>query len=283
MRSLNTLDGLPIHWRQWARRALTSARGTVLLVHGLGEHVGRYEALAELLNEWGWHVVGYDQRGHGASGGGRGDLSHADALLEDLALVVDSVRQDVHLGKGPLVLLGHSLGALVAARFVLGQLQRAPWARPVDALALSSPALQADLSVAQQAMLALGRRILPHLAVDNGLKPQWLSRRSEVVQAYEDDPLVHDRISGTLAAFITDSGPQLLQAAPHWTLPTLLLWGGADRCVNPAGSAAFAAAAPASLVQAHCLEAAFHEIFNDLDPEREQALQHLRHWLDERG
>ncbi len=68
MRTLSTFDGLPLHWRQWSKPGMEPARGTVLIVHGLGEHIGRYEAVAARLNSWGWHVVGHDQRGHGASG-----------------------------------------------------------------------------------------------------------------------------------------------------------------------------------------------------------------------
>ncbi len=79
---------------------MESARGTVLIVHGLGEHIGRYEALTARLNRWGWHVVGHDQRGHGASGGPRGDIPAQDSLLKDLALVIDEVRGDAQLGAG---------------------------------------------------------------------------------------------------------------------------------------------------------------------------------------
>lgn len=286
MHTLRTDDGLPLHWRQWSQPGPGAARGTVLMVHGLGEHIGRYEATAARLNQWGWHAVGHDQRGHGASGGARGDVATGESLLQDLARVIDELRADPLLGAGPLVLLGHSMGGLVAARFVAGGLTVShggvlpSWFRPVDALVLSSPALDAGLSGFQRALLAVSLPLLPHLAVGNGLKPAWISREVAVVEAYKNDPLVHDRITPTLARMIADGGPEVLEHAPDWVVPTLLMWAGADRCVEPAGSEAFAAEAPAGVLQSQVFETLYHEIFNE--PEREQVYARLRAWLDER-
>lgn len=286
MRTLRTDDGLPLHWRQWNKLGLDPARGTVLIVHGLGEHIGRYEAVAARLNGWGWHVVGHDQRGHGASGGPRGDLPHEERLLRDLALVIDLLRSDPVLGNGPLLLLGHSMGGLVAARFVAGGLaassagQLPDWFRPVDALILSSPALDPGLSAFQRLQLAIGVALAPHLAVGNGLKPAWIARDAAIVKAYQADPLVHSRITPTLARMIVDAGQLVRQHAPDWVVPTLLLWAGSDRCVAPSGSAEFAQDAPAGLLRSHCFEPLYHEIFNE--PEREQVFARLQAWLGDR-
>jgi len=286
MRMLRTDDDLPLHWRQWSRPGPGPARGTVLIVHGLGEHIGRYEALAGRLNGWGWHVVGHDQRGHGASAGARGDVPDGERLLRDLAQVIDVLRADAQLGAGPLVLLGHSMGGLVAARFVAGGLCTSSggvlpaWFRPVDALVLSSPALDPGMSGFQKLLLALSLPLAPHLAVGNGLKPAWISRDAAVVEAYKNDPLVHDRITPTLARMIADGGPEVLDLAPQWVVPTLLMWAGSDLCVDPAGSAAFAEEAPSQVLQACCFERLYHEIFNE--PEREQVLERLQAWLDDK-
>ncbi|MBT9491231.1 MAG: lysophospholipase [Paucibacter sp.] len=286
MRTLRCDDGTPLHWRQWSKPGMEPARGTVLIVHGLGEHIGRYEALAARLNAWGWHVVGHDQRGHGASGGPRGDVADGESMLRDLAVVIDELRADTQLGRGPLVLLGHSMGGLVAARFAAGGLaassggQLPMWFRPIDALVLSSPALDPGLSAFRRLQLALGVALLPHLAVGNGLKTKWISRDAAVVKAYVNDPLVHDRITATLARAIADGGELVRQHAADWVVPTLLVWAGSDRCVAPAGSAEFAANAPPALVKTHCFEALFHEIFNE--PEREQVFARLQGWLAER-
>lgn len=282
MKTLSGHDGLPLHWREWGADLSLPTRGTVLIVHGLGEHIGRYEAVAQRLNDWGWHVAGYDQRGHGASGGPRGDIPRHDSLLLDLAATIDCLRADDRKGRGPLVLLGHSMGGAVAARFVAGALENAPWSRPVDGLVLSSPALDAGLSAFQRGLLATTLPLVPHLAVGNGLNPAWVSRSPDVVQAYKDDPLVHDRITPTLAKMIAAFGPETLPLVPRWTTPTLLMWAGADRCVAPAGSAAFAqAAASGGAVQAVPFPGLAHEIFNE--PEREQVFARLRAWLGTRS
>ncbi len=281
-----TEDALPLHWQQWLQAGTAPAHGTVLIVHGLGEHIGRYAHVAERLNRWGWQVLGHDQRGHGVSGGARGDVPDAECLLRDLAQVIDHVRADPVLGRGPLLLLGHSMGGLVAARFVAGGLaascggQLPMWFRPVDALVLSSPALDLGLSGLQRLKLALGAGLAPHLAVGNGLKPSWISRDPAVVKAYTSDPLVHDRVTPTLVRMMVDGGELVRQHAADWAVPTLLLWAGGDRCVAPAGSAEFAATAPAALLRAHCFEALAHEVFNE--PEQGQVFAQLQAWLMER-
>lgn len=277
---LTTPDGVRLARRTWVPAAGRPARGTVQLVHGLGEHAGRYARLAARLNAAGWRVAAHDHRGHGDSGGPRGALARPDDLLTDLAGVVDATRAEAP--DGWQVLLGHSMGGAVAARFIAEGARPAPerarWWRPFDAGVLSSPALAADLSAWQRVQLGLGTVLAPGLAAPNGLKPGWISRDAQVVAAYQADPLVHDRITPRLARFILDAGADALAQAPRWPLPTLLMWAGADRCVAPRGSRAFAAAAPAARVQTREWPTAFHEILNE--PERADVEDELLRWLD---
>jgi len=273
MHTILTDDGLRLHVRRWAT-TVAPARGTVQLVHGLGEHVGRYEHVAAALNAAGWHVIGHDLRGHGRSEGPRGAIPHPAALLADLTLVMDNLRQG-----GRHVLLGHSMGGLIAARFVAEGLIEHParWQREVDALVLSSPALDAGLGPAQKTLLGVLGPLAPWLRLGNGLKPEWVSRDPQVVAAYVADPLVHDRVTPALVRFIVDGGECARALAPQWRVPTLLMWAGADRCVAPAGSAAFAAAAPAAVVSAREWPGLAHEIFNE--PEKAEVLAELARWL----
>ncbi len=273
-----TPDGLALARSDWPATAAT--RGTVLVVHGLGEHAGRHAGLAASLAAQGWHVTGYDHRGHGRSPGARGAIPDDEALLRDLAAVVDVLRGE---RRGPLVLLGHSMGGLIAARFVAEGLRAPPaaWHRPVDALVLSSPALDADTNAVQKLLLVTLGRLAPDLAVANGLKPEWISRDPAVVAAYVADPLVHDRITPRLARFILDGGALVRRLAPLWRVPTLLLWAGADRCVAPRGSAAFAQAAPGGIVETQDFPALAHEIFHE--PERDAVIARLQAWLSRVG
>ena len=266
------IDGENLALYDWPLPEGSPRRGTVLMVHGLGEHAGRYGHVAQHFNAWGFAVRAYDQVGHGRSGGPRGGLNHDARLLTDLVDLVDATRKRMAPGE-PLVLLGHSLGGLVAARFVSLHL------RPVEGLVLSSPALDTGLSALQKLLLATLPRIAPNLRVGNGLDVQALSHDPAVVAAYQADPLCHDRISARLGRFIAQAGPATLAQAPAWSVPTLLMWAGDDRLVRPAGSAAFAACAPADCVQARCFDGLYHEIFNETAERAEPVFQLLHTWL----
>ena len=274
MNPVITDDGLTLHLQAWP--ASDPRRGVVVLVHGLGEHVARYDHVARRLNGLGFAVVGYDHRGHGRSPGQRGGMPADESLCADLGRVLYAAREAF---AGPLVLVGHSLGGLIAGRFVAEGLQPAPaaWWRPVDALVMSSPALDPGTNAVQKLLLAVVAPMLPNLAVNNGLKVDWISRDASVVKAYAADPLVHDRITGRVGLFVARQGPAVIAAAPKWKTPTLLMWAGADRCVAPAGSAAFAAAAPCNVVTVREWPGLFHEIFNE--PEQGDVLKVLDDWL----
>jgi alpha-beta hydrolase superfamily lysophospholipase len=252
---------------------LKPLRGQIVLVHGLGEHMGRYQHVIQHLNDWGFAVRAYDQYGHGTASGKRGCLPSTNRLLDDLALVIDDTRKHMLAGT-PLILLGHSMGGLVAARFVSLNL------RPVDALVLSSPALGAKLKAVDKLLLAVLPKIAPNLAVANGLDANKISHDPEVVKAYLADPLVHNKISPRLGKWIMDNGAATLQSASTWGVPTLLMYAGQDKLVDAAASLLFTSLAPKSLVQSTCYEDLYHEIFNEVDSS--PVFGELKAWLDGR-
>lgn len=266
-------DGDNVAVQDWPLSEEQAPRAMVLLVHGLGEHAGRYDALAQRLNAWGFAVRGYDQFGHGESGGARGALPTPLRLVDDLAEIVESTRLRTADGV-PLVVLGHSMGGLVAACFA------ASHPGCLDGLVLSSPALAMRLSPLQQLLLRVLPRLAPDLRAANGLDPERLSHDAAVVRAYRTDPLVHDRISARLARFLADGGARVLAGAPQWVVPTLLLYAGDDRLVDPAGSRAFAAAAPDQVVSSRCFDGLYHEIFNEA--QAQPVFDTLQRWLDQR-
>lgn len=266
-------DGENLAVQDWPLEEEQTLRGVVLLVHGLGEHVGRYDGLARWLNGLGYAVRGFDQYGHGESGGTRGVLPSPNRLVDDLTDMVESVRVRTPDGV-PIIVLGHSMGGLVAAMMVsLGRVR-------VDGLILSSPALNVGLGRFQKFLLKILPRIAPNIGVSNGLDPNGLSHDPDVVRAYKDDPLVHDRITPQLARFIAISGPMVVRSAPRWKVPTLLIYAGSDILVDPKGSREFAVAAPPAVVTSACFEDLYHEIFNELDAE--PVYDTLRRWLDAR-
>lgn len=266
-------DGLNLALFDWPLPMRWRPRAVVLIVHGLGEHAWRYDPVAQRLNEWGFCVRAYDQRGHGESGGARGVLPDEDSLLDDLAEVLEDTRN--HIAEPwacPLILMGHSMGGLVASTFVQRRMA------PVDALVLSSPALDAGIGALQKKLIHLLYRFAPNFAISNGLDASKISHSPAVVEAYKKDPLVHDRITARLAQFIDSNGPAVVAAAAQWRVPTLLMYAGADSLVRPAGSKAFAAAAPRDKVHAQVFEGLYHEIFNEADPSAVYGT--LKAWLD---
>ncbi len=266
--------GARIAVRDWAPPECVQ-RGIILLVHGLGEHSGRYEQLARQLIAWGFVVRGYDHYGHGQSDGPRGGLDHDNRLVDDLVHILNDTITRTS-GDLPLIVLGHSMGGLTAANAAARGLLKA------DALVLSSPALDPGLSGVQKMLLATLPRIVPNLRVDNGLKLQYLTHDEDVIAAYKSDPLCHRKVAARLARFIADAGKETLQQSARWTIPTLLLWAGEDRLVSPAGSRGFAAAAPQTVVRSREFAPLYHEIFNESTDLAKPVFNALRHWLDAR-
>jgi alpha-beta hydrolase superfamily lysophospholipase len=267
-------DGLNLAIYDWPLPMRWRPRAVVLIVHGLGEHAWRYDPLAQKLNEWGYCVRAFDLRGHGESGGDRGVIPSDDALLDDLAEVLSDTRK--HIAQPwscPLILLGHSMGGLIAATFVRREIG------PVDGLVLSSPALDAGIGAVQRKLIDVLGKLAPNLALGNGLDASKISHDPDVVHAYKTDRLVHNRISARLAKFIDSNGPRAVAAAPRWHTPTLLMYAGSDKLVKPAGSRAFAASAPKEVVTTVPFEDLYHEIFNERDPSTVFAA--LRAWLDQ--
>jgi len=268
--TLSAADGTPLHVADYLL-PVSAARGSIVLLHGLGEHSGRYRHVAEFLNQCGLSVRTYDHRGHGRSGGSRGDVANGDPLLQDAQIVVDdfAARFDQ-----PPFLLGHSMGGLFACRFALARVS------PLRGLILSSPALSVRLSGIEGAMLRLLERLAPWLGVPNGLDASKLSHRREVVAAYQADPLVHRKISARLLRSMLRAIDFCQSHAGELAVPTLMLVAGDDRLVDADGSRRFFAAAPPELTEFHLYDQFYHEVFNETDAARPFA--DLRAWLDAR-
>jgi len=275
--TLRLADGTVTFLREWPPPAGNASRGSLLLVHGLGEHSGRYGHVAERLAALGLEVYGYDLRGHGRSGGARGSIPRADALLADLRCVFEDLdRRGRASGAGaPPLLLGHSLGGTIAAAATAGG-----WVAP-RALILSSPALALHGSRPQAAVLALARRLIPDRAFANRLPVEKLSHAAAEVAAYRADPLVHDRITPRMYGFLADAGAAVSRNAAGLTVPTLLLVAGDDGLVDARGSRELAAAlARGGAGEVHIYEGLYHELFNEREPDRTRVLDDLAAWVE---
>jgi alpha-beta hydrolase superfamily lysophospholipase len=268
---ISAADGTMLYVTDYMLPA-SQARGSVVLMHGLGEHSGRYRHLAGFFNECGLSVRTYDHRGHGRSQGKRGDVINGDPLLQDAEIIIDDFSARYC---APPLLFGHGMGGLFAARFALARLS------PMRGLILSSPALSLRLSALQAKLLKVLHKLAPSLGVPNGLSPAFLAHDAKIVSAYKSDPLVHRRISARLLRSMLSSIAYCQSHAGSLAIPALLLVAGDDRLVDADGSRQFCAHIPPGLAQMYVYDGMYHEIFNELDAGRPAG--DLKSWLDEVG
>jgi alpha-beta hydrolase superfamily lysophospholipase len=266
---LQTEDGLSLYGQGWETQAAPG--GVVSLVHGLGEHSGRYAHLASFLNDHGYALLSFDLRGHGKSPGPRGHTPDYEALMSDISsLLEETARRYPSL---PVFLYGHSMGGNLVLNYALrrrpeitGVIATDPFLR----LAFEPPALQIALG-------NLMNRIAPAFSQANGLDTKALSRNPEVVRRYENDPLVHDRISARLFTSLYRSGLWALEHAGEFPLPLLLMHGSADRITSVQATREFASKVGENATL-KVWEGFYHEIHNE--PEQEQVFHFLLDWMN---
>jgi alpha-beta hydrolase superfamily lysophospholipase len=268
---LSSADGKAIFVRDWplAEALMEQPRQGVVIMHGLGEHCGRYAHVARFFNTLGFVVRTYDHRGHGQSDGGSGDVPDSMCLLRDAQMVISDFSQSL---AGPPILLGHSMGGLFAARYALEQLS------PLRALILSSPALAIRMSSLQHGLLKVASSLIPGVGLPNGLQTRYLSHDGEVVLAYQNDALVHTRLSARLLTSMLQAMDYCHAHAAELNIPLLMMVAEDDHLVDPAGSRRFLEKLDASRFSAHFYAGFYHEIFNELDAT--QVFDDLRTWLE---
>jgi alpha-beta hydrolase superfamily lysophospholipase len=270
---LMATDGTALFVRDWPAPS-TSVNASamhdgIVIMHGLGEHCGRYAHVARFFNALGFTVRTYDHRGHGRSGGARGDVPDDEAMLRDARLLINDFAKQL---QAPPLLLGHSMGGLFAARFAVAGLA------PLRGLILSSPALAIRMSGVQSALLTVASFLIPGVGMPNGLQTRFLSHDGEVVQAYENDALVHGKVSARLLNSMLLAMTYTHDHAPQLTMPVLLLVAEDDHLVDPVGSKRLAARLAPATSTAIYYEGFYHEIFNELDATR--VFDDLRIWLE---
>jgi len=249
------------------------AHSSIVFMHGLGEHCGRYTHLADYFCTRGFAVRTYDLRGHGKSSGRRGDIPHQDSLLDDAQQVMHDWQASCPTSVTRQLLLGHSMGGLFAAKFALSKMC------DLHGLILSAPALAIYMNFVERSLLKVLSSVAPSLTLSNGLKTQYLSHDPKVVASYLTDTLVHDRISARLLNSMLTTMHDVFTHASSLDLPTLLLVAGQDKLVDSTGSLRFAQASSETHLRLCTYENLYHEIFNELDTKA--VFDDVGIWLDE--
>ena len=270
--SLESADGLELQVRRWQDPSAPRL-WTFVLVHGLGEHSGRYLHFAEWFTARGATVYAMDLRGHGRSGGPRGHAPGLESLLDDIDRVVIRAREE---SGGPVVLVAHSFGGLLGIVYATRHPER------IDRAIFSAPALKVKAQVPawKRAVGKVLPRLAPKASLSNEVDPGILSHDPAVAPAYTGDALVHNRITAGLYASTFARGEEFIARAGDLKLPFLLLHGAQDQLIDPGGSQRFFAAATAPERAFILYPGMYHEIFNEV--EQEMVFQDIESWLTQR-
>ncbi len=223
-------DGTRLWYRIWRG---ARPRRSMLLLHGFGEHGGRYNSFARRLTEHGVDVTALDLRGHGRSGGRRGDIMRFSQYVDDIDFLLHH-----HLaappGQGRPVLFGHSFGGLLALHVALR------FSAAFSRLVVQSPLLEVGFPIPRwKSRVVRGLRWWPTLTLPLGLDPRGLSHDAAVVEAYRKDPWVHDRISVRAYHAMHRAMTDAMAHAEQLALPTLILFGSDDPIISAAACRSF--------------------------------------------
>jgi alpha-beta hydrolase superfamily lysophospholipase len=273
--TIQTVDGLSLRRLTWTPDE-AAPLGLVVLSHGLGEHVGRYEHVAEAVVAAGFAMSGADHRGHGRSEGLRGHVDGFGEYTADLHRVVQAFRAE-HPG-APSWMYGHSMGGLIALSYNLDIADHG-----MKGFAVTNPQLGLAFDPPKVKVLAgrLLSRVLPRLRLSNELDTKHISRDPAVVRAYEEDPLVSGMISTRWYTSMTAAMHRVLQAPGDLRVPALFLLGGSDKICSAEASQGFARALDPARTTVRIWPNSYHEPHNDLD--KAEVLATLTGWLGEQA
>jgi len=246
-------------------------RAGVLLVHGLGEHIGRYDELVKRLSEKNIAFTAVDLPGHGRSDGRRGVIKNYAIVHE----MIDTLSREFRMTFPgiPLFLYGHSLGGGIVLDYIIskqpevkGAIVTSPWIR-----------LSFEPGKSKVTLARIMNSILPSLVQPSGLVVDHISHDSSVVEKYKNDPLVHGKISVGLFHSAVSAAKNIQENAFSLKVPMLLMHGAEDQITSPEGSREIAARSTG--VTLKIWDGGYHELHNELF--REEVYTYILNWLDE--
>lgn len=264
---LHTLNGENIISYEW--KSGKKPNGIIAIVHGLGEHSGRYQHIADFYNQRDFSVISFDLFGHGKSGGKRGELLKKDDHLKTIDKLLEYAKTNYH--SVPIFLRGHSLGGELVLWYAL---ERKPELKGVIA---TSPyfATFEPLPTIKVTLAKIMNFVFPSFTMENGLDPNALSHDQSVVDKYVHDPLVHKLVSARLGWTMVEQGNWIMKHAREFPLPLLLVVGSNERIVNKNKIEEFARQVPD--VNFKIWENLFHETHNE--PEKKMVLEYEFGWV----
>lgn len=265
-----TSDGLKLFYQWWVPDA---PKAVLLVVHGIGDHSGRYGPFIKYFVQKGFAVAIYDQRGHGRSDGERGHAEQLQDFMQDLAQFLQLTK--ARFPQLPLVLVGHSFGGQIALNFLVR------YAKGVRGVILSSPNIEMSLPVPtwKKRMAVWVQNSAGHLRLGHTIDARHLSHNPVVVKAYEADPLVFSHVTARLGSLIMHNLEIMMALASRIHLPALFLHAGDDVICSPEGTRAFYNRVPVAKKRLIVYDGFYHELFNEADNDR--VFADMAEWLGE--
>lgn len=260
-------QGIELYAAHWP---VANPIAVIALAHGQGEHIGRYQHVAEWYNAHGVAVVGFDHQGYGRSGGPRGHVKDLDAFLDDIGLLLEKTAE-LYPDK-PLFLYGHSMGGNLVLNYALrrkpelkGLIATSPWIQ----LAFEAPAIKVLVG-------KLMRKFMPTLTLPTNLAAHFISQDKAVVEAYKNDPLVHDKISAAAGIALMDAADWLDSYKGEVPMPLLLLHGTGDKIISPVATKAFAERVKGDVTHQEW-DGLYHELHNE--NEKAEVFEYTFNWM----
>lgn len=267
-------DGIQLSGKAWLAPVFDSNR-VIVIHHGLGEHCERYTRLVEYFDGKNFSFFGYDARGHGKSGGRRGDAETIYDFVYDLEKFLHFVKSEYQVTKP--FLLGHSFGGLIATLFCLRHTNQ----EEILSLLLSAPAFTVPVNPVQKVKELAGRLLYllkPDFVFRTGLNPDYLSHDKSVVEAYKNDPLVHDYLSVRLGIALFDTFPEIQKELSRIKIPVWIAHSKDDRITGYEGSQIFFQNIGSEKKTFRLYSGLYHELFFEISRE---PVQDLLLWIEE--
>ncbi len=267
---LKGFGGTELFYQQWISK---NPKGSLIVTHGLGEHSDAYDRLAQAVLE-NWNVYAWDLRGHGRSEGKRGTIDKFEDYSEDLMSFTEFVLK-MREEKGPLVLLGHSMGGLIIARSLVLKGDMG-----TSGVVMSSPLFGISVNVprVKEFLGKMASQFLPNWTMGNQIEDTVLTHDAEILEEIQHDPLRHNKISITLFMAFLEHCEIAKKSASKITLPILIQQAGRDYVVRVESTRQFYNNLGSKNKKLIIYDGQYHEIYNEL--KREGTFSDLRSWLN---
>lgn len=262
--SWKSKDGTEIFAQKWEGNE--NPKAVIGLIHGMGEHSGRYAEWASRFVNDGYAVVAYDQRGHGRSGGNRGHADSFEVLYDDAQDFLSKIKEQ--FPDNTYILYGHSMGGDVLSNFLIRRkpdIQGAILSSPYFRMAFSPPKLKITLGKWME-------NLLPKLSLPTGLEASHISRDAAEVKKYINDPLVHDKISAKMGMQLIDNGEYAIVHAGEIKIPLLVIHGTGDKLTSHLATQEFVSHGGKNITSKY-YEGLYHEMHHE--PEREMVYRDI--------